>query len=398
MKTLILVGVMTTALTLSCYGQFYMEAGPWYRGDMEVSVEGGSRAAASGLHAARAGTQGSLPVAQGSILTDDGTAQVFRQFDDGYVGPSGWAWAQAGGQSQYFGYDNAGQYDAIAGTLNFTRSLDNDVESTMVETRVTPGAAGWSGQDSVSGAGVQLAAGYMLDNEGAWRWSAQLQLGWLTGISGGFRNREAYSEQVDQRVIRQSVSQHEAVQYSYDTFGNPAFPGAPYAMTDPAGVGPMISDTPESVAATSQSLSSSSSASRWYSERAVSLVDLDVDASVLAFGMGPRVMWQAIPRLAFMVQPAVTLNFIDIEGRRSETFSRADGSEVGTWQDQADEQKWRVGLSLQAAVKLDLVGAWYMTAGGGYNWVDEANFDVGPDHVTLDISGFDLSVAIGRQF
>ena len=39
----------------ACSGQWYFEAGPWARGGMEVSVAGGSRAAAEGAGALESG-------------------------------------------------------------------------------------------------------------------------------------------------------------------------------------------------------------------------------------------------------------------------------------------------------------------------------------------------------
>ena len=78
-----------------CSGQLYFEAGPWARGGMDLEVAGGSSAAAAGVQAASPGWRGGTAWVAPLPAGDDGTAQILRNFDDGYVGPSGWAWANA---------------------------------------------------------------------------------------------------------------------------------------------------------------------------------------------------------------------------------------------------------------------------------------------------------------
>jgi len=398
MKKTQLIAMMVMASGVACHGQFYFEAGPWYRGNMEISAAGGSRAAAGGAHASQAGTSGGTPAAIDPLLQDDGTAQVLRTFDDGYVGPSGWGWAQAAGVSQYWSYQDSAQYDANADTVTFTRTVAESQTSQRTLTRITPGAAGWSGSDRVGGVGLQAKLGYFLYAAERWSVGVQMQAGWLDGINSSFRNKSAYTERIEDFRWRTTLDQGETWSYTYDTLGNPAFPAAPYTMSDPSGVGPMMADTPSSVTRQTQTQTASEVLVGRSSSTATSLVDMDVDASVLALQFGPRIHWQATKALAVTLQPALSLNLLDADINRRETFRRENGTLIQSWDDSKTEQDWLLGAGLQAEVQWAIKGGFYMMAGGGYDWVEPCNLPAGPDTVTIDLSGYTLSAGVGYRF
>ena len=66
-----------------CSGQGYFEAAPWYRGNMKLSVKGGSRAADESFHAAVPGTTGARAYISPHPARNDGTSPMLSTFDDG---------------------------------------------------------------------------------------------------------------------------------------------------------------------------------------------------------------------------------------------------------------------------------------------------------------------------
>jgi hypothetical protein len=332
------------------------------------------------------------------LLQDDGTAQSLRTFDDGFVGPSGWGWAQGAGVSQYWGYNDASQYDAGTDTLSFQSTLSATETAKRTRTRVTPGAAGWSGSEQVDGAGLLAKFGYFLKSNATWSVGVQMAAGWLNGINSSFNGKTAYSEQIEDFRWRTVLNQQEVVQYKYDTLGNPAFPAAPYSMSDPSGVGPMMADRPSSITRLSQSQSVSEGLIGHATETATSLVDVDVEASALSMQLGPRLQWKAARKLNLTLQPAVTLNLLDSEIHRQETFQHQNGAVIQTWNDSSNEQNWLVGAGVQADVQWDIVGGLYLVAGGGYDWVESCDVGVGPDQISIDLSGYNLNAAVGYRF
>jgi hypothetical protein len=395
---LVLGAGFACSAAVAVHAQWYFEVGPVYRGDMEVSVQGGSSAAESGATAARAGTVGGKPSLPASGLNDDGTAQVLREFDDGYVGPSGWEWARNEGWTQFWAYDSPAQYNADADTLTFQVTM-GEVSATQrrTTTRTWTDSVGWTGHSRTDGFGVMGTLGYMLRNEGDWSLGAQARFGWLDGIRSEFRDRPAFRQSVERSVYEASIWRDETTTYTYDTLGNPAFPAAPYAMTDPAAVGPMIGDTPESITRSSQEGSSDRLVSRSVGT-AVSTVDLKVEAQAFTVQLGPRLLWEPEGRVAFLVQPALTANLLDADMRRQETFRQPNGTAVASWHDSSDKQAWRMGAGVEVGALVALSEQWHVTASGGYEWVDKYSLNAGPDHIRLDLSGYQLEVAIGRSF
>ncbi len=391
---------LVCATTLEVNAQWYFDVGPLYRGDMEITVRGGSRAADSGVTAARDGTSGAMPsLGGGNLLTDDGTAQILREFDNGYVGPSGWGWANNDGVTQFFAYEVPGQYDALGDTLTYQLTLGDDTASQRrTQTRTRSESIPWSESRRIDGFGVIGTLGYELREEESWSLRAQARFGWLPGIRENFRGRPAFRQTVEHSVYEASVRREETYVYTYDTLGNPAFPAAPYAMADPSAVGPLIADVPTTISRTSRSDETSDRLISRSMHTALSSVDLSVETQMFTFQLGPRLMWQALERIALLVQPAVTMNLLDVTLRRHETFRRSNGDVIASWSDHSDRQAWRLGAGVQAGAQVALSERWNLTAAGGYEWVNKYHLSAGPDRIHLDLSGYQLELALGRPF
>jgi len=186
--------------------EWFMEVGPMLRGDMKISADGGSSAANhGGIATGNRSGRGTSSIA-GSRLNDDGTSPIFRSFDDGYVGPSGWEWARKDGVTQFFGYDRPGQYDAAANTLTFQQSVGSAAAGrsrTTTQALRASEPSGWKDSKDTDGAGLMATLGYRFrdveaeENQENPRssneWSALLRFGWLDGMGANFLNRPAYS-------------------------------------------------------------------------------------------------------------------------------------------------------------------------------------------------------------
>jgi len=377
------------ALTLPAHAEWYFEVGPMYRGNMEISVRGGSRAGRKGDTSG-----GGIPLLDVRFAVDDGNAQILRTFDDGYVGPSGWGWAHNDGVTQYFAYDNPGQYDATAHTLTYQMTLRESTSQTHKGAHTAAGSLAWGGSRKTDGWGLMGTLGYRLREEESWSLGAQVRLGWLDGLQAHFSGRQS----MEYATYETTAWREEGRTYIYDTLGNPAFPAAPYEMSNPSGVGPLIADTPTTITQTSQTSGTSTRQVGRSSPASVSSLDLRVEAQAFTLQLGPRIMWNPGKRIALLLQPALTANLLDVDIHRAETLHQPNGAVIDSWHDTSNKQVWRMGAGVQAGIQLALSEQWNVTAAGGYEWVDKYRLSVGSDHVTVDLSGYQLELALGRTF
>lgn len=395
-KTLWICGLLLPVFVQAqAESRWYFEVGPAYRGDMELSVRGGTHVPAWG------GTRSSgvqMPPAATSLLDDDGTAQQLRTFDDGFVGPSGWAHAREDGRTQYWGYEDAGQYDEYTGILSFHQTLTGGQSGSRTVTRLLDKSVGWAGRKSMEGAGLMLTAGRQLRAREQWSCSIQARLGWLEGLRANFRRQTGVSRTINSLTYRQNRQQSQTYRYDYDTLGNPAFPSAPYAMSDPNAAGPMIADTPDAIVLdTEQKVTSEYRVGRRvWSEQ--STVNLAFDARLFTFQLGPRFEWRTHEAVTFLAQPSISLNLLDAEIRRDETLRSDRGDVLEHWSDRTNTLRWRAGAGGQLGARLNLWNDWGVTLVGGYDWVDTASFDAGPDRVGADISCYQGEILFGRAF
>ncbi|MCC5849448.1 MAG: hypothetical protein JJU29_15305 [Verrucomicrobia bacterium] len=396
LKTMLTSTLVLTMGTVSA--EWYFEAGPWHRGDMRISVDGGSRAAETGARAAQPGVRGGTATVNLPGPGDDGTAQILREFDDGFVGPSGLPLYFDLGQTQFFGFQRDDQHDGDAGTLTFSRSQSGQAQARRTRTTLDAQGGSWRDAGDLDGTGLQGTLGYVLDRNNGRELSARFQLGWLGGLDQNLRNQSAFRQEVRQTTRESSAESAESTRFVFDTFGNPAFPMAPYEMTSPDGIGPLISDTPIAI--------QPGTASETFSDRVVgrsqsvaaSQVHLKTEADLFVFGLGPRIRWNVSEEVSLFVEGGGTLNLLDAKLRRDERFVTDSGRVVGQWSDRADEQKWLWGASLSLGAQWQLNEQLHLSASGGYDWVETTKVTVGPDRVTYDLSGYQVEVALGWRF
>jgi len=396
---LVLVLVFLGMLGMVCVAGegWYMEAGPWYRGGMTLDVRGRSLDVNREIGATGGGSTVSVPT--GAMLTDDGSVQRFRQFDNGYVGPSGWEWARNDGISQYWAYQDSSQYDAGSGTLTYRLTLSDSGSAERETSRVVAGNTERADRQRADGMGGQATAGWVFLKRASCEWSLFMQVAWLQEICWTSQHRYADRLMVETTTHRSSYDRREEWTYTYDTLGNPAFPAAPYAMSDSSASGPMISDRPLSVQRNGERRVN-------YNDQVVgkrqmlviSDVAVNAEATSYVLNIGPRLRWAPSSRWALMIQTGLTINLLDAEVNRMEVFSLDSGHVVQSELDRADEQAWLTGVSASCGVEVGLSRNTYLVLSGGYDYVEPHKLQVGPDELSIDLSGYRADVAVGYRF
>lgn len=389
----LLMGVVCLGAATACSADWYFEAGPLFRGSMGLSVDGGSRAARDGIQLAEPGMRGRMAYAASDAASGE-SRQGFQQFDNGYVGLSPWPWERAENVTGYFGYYTPGQYDADANTLWFTRhTVSFDTQQRTVTT-LESGPAGWSGSEDLQGAGAQVTLGYALGVIPQFQWGVQGQMGWLDGLEASFSGREAWRQQAQWATYESTMERAQTWTYTYDTLGAD-LPTGPYTSPPYYSQAPTIADRPSSVVPTQESVVQSDVLIGRGGETAVSRVDFDADLRAFSWGVGPRFRWTPGKVFAVVAQAAATMNLLDAELSREEVFTRDDGQVLGRWRDHRSEQKWLPGAGVAAGVQWSATDRFYVQVDSGWDWVQSADLSVGPDNVSVDLSGVRAAMAVG---
>lgn len=331
---------------------WWIEAGPVWRVGMTVKADNPlSYAQTTGLLGLAAPGQ---PAAPGGIgnLTD----YADRAYDNGYVK------IDANTGSRVYPNDpnstwnwGGGQYSS--GSLSFFK------KGVPGNTTAPSGLS-----DDLLGTGIQLAGGLPLAKWG--KWSADLAL--------GFQGTWGAEAKLDQSVSQVTVKD------SFDVSAVAGFPMSGYQGTY---LGPF--DTP---AVIPSPLIPNLPGSRAFST-AVDAVSLAVDQSLYQFSVGPQLGFAAAERLRFKLRPTISLNIMDVEVQRTESFLQ------NTWHERADKSQISLGLGAIAGADFDLGKGFYTGIFGGYEWVaDQVKITVGPNHTAVDAGGFVAGAVIGKRF
>ena len=362
--------------------EWWLEAGPAFRGGMKAKVEGSSYVQGLGLHSPAATGPLSSPA---GIGTPNGYAD--RLYDNGYVklDPGTGNWDSVGGPNATWnwGFADPAQYNTSARTLSFQKQGDPGY-STLAN-----GTAGAS--DELVGVGLQLMAGLPLTKSG--RWSVDLALG-FQGIWGGHSEMEAttYREDVRQMTVTDiyNVSGIPSAQFPAQ-----GFQGTYLGPFDNPAVlpSPVIPNLPSTRVA-------SASAAAYAAQNRIAF---DMDQSLYQFSLGPKIAYEVSHRISLNVRPSISLNIIDMGVKRTETFvqsSTGGGSVVlNRWSDQMDECEVFLGLGASAGADFDLGKGFYAGVFGGYEWVaEQMKFSVGPNTVSFDAGGWVGGAVIGKRF
>jgi len=377
-------------------GQWFVEGGVMYRGGMKLEITGRSADVAYSFDTA-SGERITVPT--GSLLKDDGSAQIFRSFDDGYVGPSGSATWRNDGRTQYWGYERADQFDGDS-NLRFHKTLTDAGSRDRQSSTVIGENAAWAGSDSDgTGQGGVVTIGRVMVEHPRYTWSLFFQGGWLDGISWTTRNRS------DDRIVLQTTDERssyeirETYRFTYDTFGSTALPPAPYSQTDPNAPARPIADRPHDVQRVGDRVVGESD--EVIGTRVLNVssdVSVQTDARSLILGVGPRLEFRPRKTVSLYAQAAVTFNMIDVEMDRYEVFRDASGGQVLSDALQESQTTWRPGGSVAAGVALALPKATFMRLGGGYDYVDAYDLVFGPDRLSVDLSGYRVDAVFGWRF
>lgn len=363
--------IATTGWLLA--GGWDVSVGPVYRGAMSLDVEGSSHVQAEGL---RAGQNASHYPSSIGPQYQYGN----RTYDDGFVfmdPGTDYPGTLIPGQTWYWGYASADQVDPVAETLTFTARGGSSSSS-----QVTKDAALDDSKD-VDAAGVAVSVRRGLKTGPRCELSLVAGMNALFGSADGLGG-STYSEDVKGSSF--------IVRDVYDISLLTAAPAAPYEGTY-LGPGPIIPNIP----ASRQRVSKGSES--W---TAVNDIEVEADYSVMNLSLGMRMSTLMKGHVSGFVQPAVTLNLVELDVDSQEAFMamHEDGSVsvLNSWSDSADQDKWILGAGLSVGAEWMMNEAWRLGLMGGYDWVSEdVDVDVGAGEVSFDASGFTVGLSVGRS-
>ncbi|HTI99717.1 MAG TPA: hypothetical protein VL527_12620 [Dongiaceae bacterium] len=348
----------------------WLEVGPAFRMGMQVKVTGSSYARDN---AAWHDAQHTGPLtAPGGIGTVGDYGD--RSYDNGYVNRD----AATGNPASLdpnttwnWGYQNASQYNSTANTLSYQKTGAPGYVNTVNKSVST--------SDDVSGCGIELSGGLPLyDQEG---WSVDLCFG-FSGVWGSKLriNTSNYSEDLRQIVTTDVYSTAGVAAADFPAAGYSGTYDGPFG-TPPAG-GTLVPNLPTSRNSVSNHLSTTSNN-----------INFAVDQSIFQFSVGPQIGWAASDKVSFNLRPTVSLNIVDVDVSRNETFGANSAADHGSSTDVF------FGMGVIAGVNVDLGRGFYVGVHGGYEWVSETvDVSVGPNTVSFDGSSFVLGAEVGWNF
>lgn len=358
---------------------FWFRAGPAYRWGTSVEVTGRSYVESLGITAARPFLR--LP------LADVGPLGEFadRTYDDGFVNidditPAGGAGLPGPGFTGFFGYQNASQLIPQQ-SLTYTRSGGEQLRRTMV-----PGDPINYDVDA-DGMGVELAVGYSLLSLQQVDVDAVFALRFFRNDNKSF-TASTYSESyIQDRLAIRDVYNVPLLDPN-DPTSTVFIPPAPHVGTFSSGnAGPLnIPDERDVVVVSS---------SRWSAENRI---DMRVESSLYEFRLGPQLSLRPVEQVAIHLTPSVSMNLVDVEILRTEEFVEIRGGRqsrvLNSWTDRVDETKFIWGAGIQAALEVGLTDRLSAQINGSYDYFESATFQVGPNSVKIDPTGFTVGAAL----
>ena len=96
--------------------------------------------------------------------------------------------------------------------------------------------------------------------------------------------------------------------FTFDVFGAPVFPSAPYYQTSPTAPSLKVSDRPISITDSGETFEWGDRAVSRRQSMAVSKVRMDVEAHSFLFALGPRARFHPSGHFSILAQAAATLN------------------------------------------------------------------------------------------
>lgn len=348
---------------------WWWSIGPTYRGAMEARVSGPSYVQQLGLRAARPG---------GGGVGSTGSALDFanRTYDDGFVAIDPGTIASGDGLTWYWGYANAGQYNAAADSLTFTRSGLRVISAQTLRNQAV------SQDDEPEAWGFEFTVGRQWASFQKANLEIQAGIAWLGNLDSRF-TATPYVEQITDRSY--------SIVDTYQLDGVVP-PDPPYVGTYD-GPGPLIPNRPTS---RSEVVTASSA---WNAEN---LVRLDLNATFQQVWIGPRIVGLAGDQIRVFCVPFVSLTRLDARWTRDESFETvaANGrrTTLARWHDRKTDEELLLGIGIRVGAQMPIGRKWFCELVANAETVETAETQVGPQTVSLDLSGYGAALQIGRFF
>lgn len=359
---------------------WWFQAGPVYRGGMDMEVGGRTYVQELALHAAE-------PYRRRGVGPADEFAN--RNYDDGYVNID--ALTQFDGLTWFWGYENNDQYESIMqgiGTLSFHKRGVSLTRETLVDEEIED-------DDNLESVGAALTIGKELLGIGTIEKAKFLGLDLCLGIQGLWGadseiEATPYRERYEKRqyLVTDTYSDITMMGVPVDP------PTAPYAQ-DFNGA-PLLITIPN---IPDDRRTRTTARETWEAE---AQLDMDIEAALYNVWVGPRLVLETVGGVNLFVNPNISANYVDVDVERNEEFVKiySDGrTEVlQSWRDEESEGKWRFGVGVIGGLQVNLNETWFATAFGAYDWIEEeVEVPVGPNTITIDPSGYSAGVEIGKK-
>jgi opacity protein-like surface antigen len=377
-----------------------IEAGPAYRGNMKAEVSGSSRTQESGAQVARpARLVPGMPTAPVLVVdpNPEPAGSPRAEFDDGFV-EEDW------GFTTEYDFDHPNQYYSDANTLTFTRASS---ESDTV----------------VLGQGIEMVRSLRTDLDVPFKDSGRFD-GWgvrtdalfdLTSQNGfdiafllGFRGYWKMDQQFLGTTFRQKAQELQTTfqdQFSYnidylDTYVYDTLPGVPPVPdTNPINDTPRPASRDVTAADELERIYTGTRTTSWTGENRVSV---EIDSALYQLAVGPAFSGVMGGRVAVNVRPLLLLNLLDVELDRREEFvaTAANGQRtvLNAWRDRETKTEFLLGAGVEAGLSFGITQNLFIGVNGGYEWIEKASIDVGPNTVSLDFSAYTASAVFGANF
>ncbi len=336
---------------------------------------------------------------EGSLPADDITQFANRSFDDGYVFMDAGT-VNYGGDTWYWGYDNSSQVQDD--TLVFHRSV-LETTTTLEQSSSVGTLYNRDWREDVdlnaTGAEIQLSR-FLLQKK-------DIRINWSVGVQilpdFGKSLRTSTLAQRETTTFTTTISEQQLTQTTtYDLMGVDP-PDAPYRGTESGWPppSPLLPNLPsdQTVSSSGESVSSETerrSVAAWNDN------SMDIDLDLYSVWTGPQIQLDVSGKAALFLQPALSVNYVGMEAARRETWWVDSGSgavAAARWHDRAEKGAWRLGLGILAGLEVPFGDHWFATVSGGYEWVpDPVDLAVGPNKVSLDLSGGQLKGGIGCRW
>lgn len=351
---------------------WWFELGPAVRTDMKLSVSGSSYAQELGLHSPGATGPLAAPAGIGPLNAyanrnyTNSALGGYVNLDPGTGNPASldpnttWNW----------GFNNSAQYNAAAQTLTY--------QSTGLPGYTTLRNSPASGSDNFLGTGLQFVIGHPLMQSGKWSLDVFFKFQGIWGQDQHF-SISPYAENVRQITATDTYDVSGIGAGNFPTSYQGTYLG-PFGTQSPPY--PVIPNLPESRSWGTNTLSTSSDN-----------INFDVHEASYDLGVGPQIGYQAAKRLSLHLRPSISLDLLDVDVQRTESFA-------GTvWSDHSSKFGALLGLGITGGVDFELGHGFYLGVNGGYDFVPD-NFDVpvGPNTLKLNPSGWEVSPVLGLRF